>query len=554
MKQVLKPLGIATAVAAASASFVNVASAQDPVVANNALGDLALVPYYTVSGAWITGIHIVNTSDSTQVVKFRFRRAKDSMDALDFNVVMSPQDVYAGFLSDNADGDIVWSANDTTCTVPQGVLKMPEQFREGAETGYVEIIGMAETTDETQAIARAAKHSSASADPALTPRSCDFVEDNFFADGVLLSTTKPGVISPSQTTAREPSGVQIDTGNTTRDVLDSNYTDSSNALKVSYFIRDNDTGVEFGDNAVHIQNFLSEPAMSNQEFGYLAGDLDGFDFPDLDGASPATGTRGRFNALRDPSVLGVGQLINEWTANPANGAALDWVVTLPGQYLMLHRTGYIAAETNDDITCAKSSAINLFNPQDGATALSTAIAGSTSAVNVACDFRDLPVRATALAYNREEFAGETADRGIVVSPSPPGSVPTLSFEKEVNVVTFGGESVLGVSDIDVTADLGQPFGWLALSVTPSTTNTGICEFNTGINKGDGTAGALTLDETMTLFTCPAPSGSPGTETTNLTPVTGNVPMIGFAAWQRSVAANPDASYGRIIGHSFTVSN
>jgi hypothetical protein len=81
MKQAFKPLGIAAAVAAASAGYVGVANAQDPAVANNALGDLALVPYYTVNGEWITGIHIVNTSASTQVVKFRFRRAADSLDA-----------------------------------------------------------------------------------------------------------------------------------------------------------------------------------------------------------------------------------------------------------------------------------------------------------------------------------------------------------------------------------------------------------------------------------------------------------------------------------------
>ena len=65
-----------------------------------------------------TGIHIVNTSDSTQVVKFRFRRATDGINALDFNIVMSPRDVYAGFLSDDENGTISWSSSDTTCRAP----------------------------------------------------------------------------------------------------------------------------------------------------------------------------------------------------------------------------------------------------------------------------------------------------------------------------------------------------------------------------------------------------------------------------------------------------
>ena len=34
------------------------------------------------------------------------------------------------------------------------------------------------------------------------------------------------------------------------------------------------------------------------------------------------------------------------------------------------------------------------------------------------------------------------------------------------------------------------------------------------------------------------------------PAGGNVPVIGFAAWSRKVAANPDASYGRIVEHSY----
>ena len=275
MKSNFKPLGIAAAVAAATAGYSNVASAH-PAVANNALGDLALVPYYTVADDWITGIHIVNTSDKTQVVKFRFRRAEDSMDALDFNIVMSPHDVYAGFLSDDENGAISWSADDTTCTVPAtsgGKLTMPEIFREGAETGYVEIIAMGQTVTETQPIAIAAKHSGAGSDPALTPLSCQMVRGNFFADG---TSTRQGVENPALTWATDI--LDLDDDDSTSDELSSAYEDSDNVLKVSYFIRDNASGVEFGDNAVHIQGHLEESAITNQQFGWLSGDLDGFDF------------------------------------------------------------------------------------------------------------------------------------------------------------------------------------------------------------------------------------------------------------------------------------
>ena len=94
MKATLKPLGLAVAVAAVSAGYAGVTNAQEYNAGN--IGDLAIVPYYTVQEDWVTGFHVTNTSADTQVVKFRFRRATDSDDVLDFNIVMSPFDVWVG--------------------------------------------------------------------------------------------------------------------------------------------------------------------------------------------------------------------------------------------------------------------------------------------------------------------------------------------------------------------------------------------------------------------------------------------------------------------------
>ncbi|MFK7831536.1 MAG: hypothetical protein AB8B57_17315 [Congregibacter sp.] len=526
MKTAFKPLGIAVAVAAASAGYVNVATAQ-PAVANNALGDLALVPYYTVNGEWITGIHIVNTSDKTQVVKFRFRRATDSMDALDFNIVMSPFDVYAGTIRDDEDGNIFWSAGDTTCTVPattDGRLTMPSIYRKDAETGYVEIIAMGEPDDEaTSRIAYAAKHVDD------VPRNCDAVRSNFFADG---TSSVRGVID-NETTYQSAWNPDIPLAT----AGENDFIDSTNALKVSYFIRDNATGIEFGDNAVHITDFLEESAITNQQFGYFSGDLNGFDFPDLNGADPVFGAdRMRYNMLRTPEALGVSSLINEWTANSANGAALDWVVTMPGQYVMFDLPQYVTNSLADDggwfPTITSTGAIN-----SNTTCPRNSIPDGASE----CDFRDIPVRASIIPYNREEFGGETPDGELVVSPAPPGEVSVLRLPKETNVVTFGGNSVLGVSDADVTANLRQPFGWLALNVTSVDDDIRVCNWDGGEDSFGGPYNAA--EGAALTKTCAAG---------NITNTA--VPMIGFAAWSRSVAANPDASYGRIVAHSFTTSS
>ena len=358
----LKPfgrsLGLAAALAAAGAGLSPVAGAQ-PMAAPAERGDLALVPYYTVRDQWVTGIHIVNTSDRTQVVKVRFRRATDGLDALDFNVVMPPADVYAGFLSDDANGTIAWASPDTTCTAPAAQdkrLTLPPIYRVGAESGYVEIIAMGQAADD-QPIALAARHDPETA----TPLDCAAVRSNFFADGrapVAANTItgapavagRRGVLANDQTYQpgiASASDTAIKSGGT------NTYTDSGNVLKVSYFIRDNATGIEFGDNAVHIADFLGLPSITNQEYGIASGDLNGFDFPDLDGtglpgAGTATGAnptivRNRFNRLRRADVLGAKRIINEWSANPANGVEMDWVLTLPGQYTMLRLPQYLAS-------------------------------------------------------------------------------------------------------------------------------------------------------------------------------------------------------------------
>ena len=64
----------------------------DRTVSRSETGDLAIIPYYTVMDGVNTGMHIINTTESTQVVKVRLRRGTDSKDALDFNLVMSPRD------------------------------------------------------------------------------------------------------------------------------------------------------------------------------------------------------------------------------------------------------------------------------------------------------------------------------------------------------------------------------------------------------------------------------------------------------------------------------
>ena len=409
MKQFLKkPLGLAVAATMAiggMAVYTNASAATDA----NALGDLALVPYYTVRDNFNTGVHIINTSDQTQVVKLRLRRGSDSADALDFNLIMSPFDEWTGSINDSG-GALGISTSDQTCTAPaangtdaSGKPKFiaPATFASNGEAdeGYLEVIGMAQA-NAGQPISAGALHA------AGVPANCDSVRENFLAANV------------------------VDNANTNSSDGPSVYTESDNALKVSYFIRDAVTGMEMGDNATHIVDFASVPMMTNQQFGLNSGNIVGFDFPDLDGG--VSGQRGRYDAVIRPD-LGAASILNDWSYNPVNGVSTDWVVTIPGQYLM------------DD-------------PNDNGSLIVNGLPDITN-------HRDLPVTAAFTVYDREE--GVTTPGGLVISPSP--AAATTAFPREVNVIEWGGQTVFNtVAPTTVTPGLASTVGWAELAISSNT--------------------------------------------------------------------------------------
>jgi hypothetical protein len=538
MKSTFKPLGIAAAVAAVTAGYAN---AQGPVVSNNGFGDLALIPYYTVQEEYVTGVHIINSSAYTQVLKVRLRRASDSMDALDFNLILSPYDMWVGFLNDDANGTISFNTEDNSCTAPAtnpvGKFVMPPIYRDGADEGYIEIIGMGSIEEESP-IGVASLHDSDG-----MPADCVAVRSNFFSiqsgypgtpgnpavKGVInfatthqsVADTAPFVAAKYTCTTTKGAGLCVN-----------EFNDGMDAIKVSYFIRDNASGVEFGGEAVHIAGFLNEPAMSNQQLGLSGGDKSGFDYPDLNGGSLDGTQRNRFNLLRSPSVLGATAVVNDWSANPVNGVSTDWVVTMPGQYTMLDLADYtdgFSEIDEDGGVCATRIVPNVPGPGD----------------DDICDRRDIPVEVGIAIYDREEGSFTPDPGDLVVSPQPPVENPVYTLPYEVNVIQWDTTGVLG-SDKTLVVDnalnpLASDFGWAYLTVTGRTRS---------VDPAPTGPGDVTNDVPAV---CELPSVTFGPVTpnqVNCTSVSGNVPVIGMVAWKRNVAANPNASYGRIVEHAY----
>jgi len=130
-------------------------------------GHMLIVPYYTVQDLQSTAFHITNTDTvNGKAVKVRFRGAVNSDDVLDFQVFLSPGDVWAAEIKqDTATGAMMVRTSDNSCTLPQFTttpggttvktapgdgfyLSKTDRLGgvgvEGTREGYIEIFNMAD--------------------------------------------------------------------------------------------------------------------------------------------------------------------------------------------------------------------------------------------------------------------------------------------------------------------------------------------------------------------------------------------------------------------------
>ena len=574
MKQFQK-VGLAAAVATVAAGTV----ASD--VSRTETGDLAIIPYYSVLDGTNTGMHIINTTDSTQVVKVRLRRGTDSKDALDFNLVMSPRDEWTANIGAGGANGVVVTTNDTTCTVPvfpDGVAEMPDTYSEGATEGYVEIIAMAETIDEDQPIAVAAKHK------AGVPADCAAVRNNFFrVDATDVGTASVKGVHTSNLTSNAAcvsAGASTACGATGATNL-SNYIDSDdNAMKVSFMLTDPTGGLEAGDNAVMVEGFANAAMMTNQQplsfgtNGVLNFDPLNFELPNLAYGAYASTVTLRQNAMTDSAGTNLGMtdgsmwrdlsdaldaesIMNDWAAfDTADGTVhADWVVTLPGQYVMTNpicgvydkymQANATAAAACDAAVTASVSAINAYSALGGSDRNQLPLIVSSSYKN------DPLVESNLNLWDREETVLAGTDDKPVDPPdslgfSPGGSTGSepdaktvIPLPHEVNVIAFGDAD----SDTAVTSNL-------KLSVTPPATyDRGWGRLDIKSSNAAPELWSLTGTDDADV---PATKGIDDTTFDPAGVVANDVAVVGFALWQRTFAEQA-GNYGRMIEHSTVAS-
>ena len=435
---------ISTAVVAAVGMAAGTAQAVDLAV--DGQGQVLLYPYYTVQSKNGNGIDtyfsIVN-SDSVRgkAVKVRVIEAKNSREVLDFNLYLSPNDVFTAALTRDSAGNGLLRTWDESCTAPEIRVNSGTGAREAsfvnyaytgtnadwpadttlarAREGYLEVIQMGDLVAGYDNAAAHDTFANALHDSTGKPGNCAQIRSDW------LPTTAP-VGFPTTVSGVYPPTGGLSGGGTIINVAE---------------------GTDVTYDAVAIERFYNS---TSGALHYAPGSIS----PNLTHVSPKTsvvfdgtdvvmtnwGLAIEPGSMPVSAILMRDTIINEYAvADQPVGLSTDWVVTFPTK--------------NHHIEQALFADLLPF----------TVNYDSTGDIVDTCQPVDLT------AYDREEGI-QTSD--LIFSPPPPeGEGNSVCWE--ANVISMANGSVtsnaLGGINTRMTLPLPYSAGWLRLQFVANTT-------------------------------------------------------------------------------------
>jgi hypothetical protein len=525
-----KIAAVTAAVLGVSAMAVVPTASADVTLGESAAGGQVLIfPYYNVNNGFSTSFNITNTKDEYKVVKMRFRESNTSNDVLDFNVYMSPYDVFTVGLTKTADGGVLMQTTDTTCTFPAipaggkafiGADVYDSVSASDVREGYLEVIEMGNVATTavvdmtatggtaTTTVQSGIKHTSAG-----VPDDCGVIkaawEQNEFIQG------------GAQAVAGDETDQNNVYDNTASAATYYGYASVGTALQdkaATHDVLTAPTGGLVGSSVlidtVNVAGFVAEPiaidGYSDNAQHYLPSDQSFYLLPSL-----ASGTGNKVSSLNS---AGTALASNTWLTvardfglddthlapnssvasgiNPMPMANILLVTSLANQYL-------VAGETSTDwVVAAPMRKHGIFNDfQYTADTLYDAnngdlkVDGATSPYWKHLDTKD--IAAPFAYYDREEGVASVEPGDF--SPPIQGVTPDVPFEREVNILalTSGGAnpSVLGSDNAQtVTMDTGFVTGWGSLDFSDAALDLTGPRYNTDwvaapVGGGMGTVGA-----------------------------------------------------------------
>jgi hypothetical protein len=443
MKHPFKHTKLAAAMAVTLGAAVVATPSQAVNLSDNGLGEVGLVSYYTALNNIDTQLSIVNTSDVYVVaVKLRFREADNTRDARDFNIFLSPNDVWTGVVTMGEDGETpVIRTFDNSCTAP--ALPASPTAPGGREIFFTNSDYITEPVDNNNGD-----------DGGVTDISR--TQDGHF-EVLVMGVDRPAPGRLSAGAVHTPAGVPLDCSRILQDYaatngagLQNQFSEPLNVVKVSANLIRVDAGVAGGMPVDMLANFFNPgcpgvPEGQEDPNAPCPEDLmtqPATNLPNLSLATPPQSAQiTELGPIEDnfadgadavSSLFMAESVINEYAIGGASNAQTDWVITFPTKNFYVDQENIFTGQV------APAPFEEFFQPN------------GRSCVGVAFDY-----------YDREERS-EVVEDDIDFSPAPPGT-PGSSICEETQILAFGDESVLNGNNLyGVPLVAGFDSGWMRL--------------------------------------------------------------------------------------------
>ncbi|NDY94974.1 hypothetical protein [Wenzhouxiangella limi] len=490
---------LTTAVLAGLTGIAGMASVANAVNVNpDGLGQVLLFPYYSARGGNDTLISIVNTAERGKAVKVRFIEALNSREVLDFNLYMSPFDVWTASITATDGGGAKMVTRDTSCTVPYFVGDSEDGVGEqefldfeytGARTnfdggpqgiertasGYIEVIEMAEM----------AVGEGGSYDPnedGITPGIVEWASKH--VNGVPRACS----LLERFWTQNDPVALWLQSANfgfTSGTGEEATFNGATGGLYGSGSIINVADGTMFSYNATAIDGFWAAGTGSHTNPGSVLPGLnsgtnaESFVFDN--GALENNQWDSTTPVLALNAALTLDQVLNEYVTDADINARTEWVMTFPTRRFHVDALGKGLIDPGDDAI-----------PPFTRTWFYTVDDGAVDRRFFACEDMSISF------WDREEQT-EGIDVGPpIVSPPPPEQAPDLfQLCAEANVIRFASDDSLP----DATEILGEPLrespfrslgytnfelpfdsGWARFELGAIPSNSGVFEDNDGVRR------------------------------------------------------------------------
>ena len=465
-----KGVWIPNATTASTAWMLSATNTRDLSVTQGGTGHSLVVPYFNAQNGNMTVLHVVNTDqDHGKLAKVRFRSAANSDDILDFQVFLSPGDVWTAAVTAGSDGVAQLTTADGTCTLPALAKGVSQRFvtdrlsdKAGdvaAQTreGYVEIFNMADidgnkfygtNRNANSDLYTAIKHVNGTAP-------CTSSVLNQTLDNITTEAAARTLGLDTPTTGLMGDWYIINVGQSTT------FAGAATALTAVTTVGGTTAGrgnfvhfpqIDTSVSAASIDQFTADPLLRTRAYrtdsvlnktgGKVSASValaaGNYDLPDMSTPYLAADLGNpKAQAIALTSALAVTSVTNQYANDESISAKTDWVFSMPT------RRYAVAVDY-----AAKSV---LFN-----NAVNTHFTSANTSLNATTLQACVTPGGAMKGYSREEDTQST----FVISPDT-----ALKLCGETSVLTFGSEKVLKASIAARTVPVNYAEGWLTVGTT-----------------------------------------------------------------------------------------